>query len=323
MLNCSNENPVVSDGTPNLINTGSTDPTNIIDILVERPLHILSMPENSINKGVFIDANILDLYLSSGYKAEDFSITHLDGVDVGIIDRDAININLEDKTISGTITLKQRLDFENPIDTGENPRNNDYEVAIFQVMSETSSNDFKLIVRIIDMAAEPQKLEILIDSHHLDDIDQQRGLREIYLYEDSGAIAPILGDDSNNFLVSNLIEDVYVWGDVDATTDLSQLYDQNDKVDAFLTATSINSNSNTYHRLFFDFIKELHIQKIAVRGRQLGGYYGFVFILRNKDDHIISVHQASNPLSRGSGSEERGHFYLYFCTRLHWLCNHQ
>ena len=277
-------------------------PTNV-NILVERPLYIVSSPENSITKTISIDTNILDLYLISGYNADDFSVTHLDGVDVGVLDTDSLTIDESTKTISGLIKLNQRLDFENPIDRGENSRDNDYEVAIFRVTSETSSNDFKLIVRITD-AADPKKLEILIDSLHLDDVNQQRGLRELYLYEDSGAIAPILGDDSNNFLTSNLIEDIYVWGDVDAYTDLSQLYDQNDRVDAFLTATTINSNSKTYHRLIIDFTEELYIQKVAIRGRQLGGYYGFVFILRDKNDHIIYVHQVQNPIARGSGVDK-------------------
>ena len=301
VVSCGCANPVEpNNNDTNSINTDpiNTTPTNYV--LVERPLYIVSSPENSLTKTIFINTNILDLYLSSGYNADDFSITHLDGVDVGIIDTNALDIDLNDKIISGTIQLNQRLDFENPIDKGENSGDNDYEVALFRVISETSSNDFKLIVRITDLVAEPKKLEILIDSFHLDDINQQRGIRELYLYEDSGAIAPILGDDSNNFLASNLIEDVYVWGD-DATTDLSRLYDQNDRVDAFLTDTSVNSNSNTYHRLIIDFTEELNIQKVAIRGRQIGGYYGFVFILRDKNDHVIYVHQTSNPLSWGSG----------------------
>ena len=308
VVSCGCANPVEPDNNDtnsintDPINTNATTPTN--HVLVERPLYIVSSPENSITKTIFINTNILDLYLSSGYNADDFSITHLEGVDVGIIDTNALDIDLNDKAISGTIQLNQRLDFENPIDKGENSGDNDYEVALFRVISETSSNDFKLIVRITDLVAEPKKLEILIDSFHLDDINQPRGIRELYLYEDSGAIAPILGDDSNNFLASNLIEDVYVWGDVDATTDLSRLYDQNDRVDAFLTDTSVNSNSNTYHRLIIDFTQDLNIQKVAIRGRQIGGYYGFVFILRDKNDHIVYVHQASTPLSRGSGSEE-------------------
>ena len=245
----------------------------------------------------------MDLYLSSGYDPDDFSVTHVRGVDDGIIDVNALNFDADEKTLQGTITLKQRLDFENPTDGGENSGDNDYEVAIFRVMNATSSNDFKLIVRITN-AADPQKLEILIDSFHLDDINQQRGIREVYLYEDSGAMAPMMGSDSNNFLTADLVEDTSFLGDVDTSTDLTKLYDQDDGVDAFLTATHINNNSNTYHRIFLGFTEEVNIQKVAIRGRQVGGYYGFVFILRDKNDHIISVHQASNPLSRGSGSDE-------------------
>ena len=298
VVSCGCANPVEPDNGNNPTNPTLTTPTNYV--LVERPLYIVSVPENSLTRTISIDTNILDLYLSSGYNADDFSITHLNGVDVVIIDTNALDIDLNDKAISGTIQLNQRLDFENPIDRGENSGDNDYEVALFRVMSETSSNDFKLIVRITD-TADPKKLEILIDSFHLDDVNQQRGIRELYLYEDSGAIAPILGDDSNNFLTSNLIEDIYVWGEVEAYTDLSQLYDQNDRIDAFLTKTTVNSNSNTYHRLIIDFTEELYIEKVAIRGRQVGGYYGFVFILRDKNDHIIYVHQASNPFSQGSG----------------------
>ena len=298
VVSCGCANPAGPDNGNNPTNPTLTTPTNYV--LVERPLYIVSVPENSLTRTISIDTNILDLYLSSGYNADDFSITHLNGVDVVIIDTNALDIDLNDKTISGTIKLNQRLDFENPIDRGENSGDNDYEVVLFRVMSETSSNDFKLIVRITD-TADPKKLEILIDSFHLDDVNQQRGIRELYLYEDSGAIAPILGDDSNNFLTSNLIEDIYVWGEVEAYTDLSQLYDQNDRIDAFLTKTTVNSNSNTYHRLIIDFTEELYIEKVAIRGRQVGGYYGFVFILRDKNDHIIYVHQASNPFSQGSG----------------------
>ena len=276
--------------------------TNMSDIPIERPLHIVSIPESSITKTVSIDTDILDLYLSSGYNADDFSITHLDGVDVGIIDTNALNINLEDKTLIGTIVLRQRLDFENPTDGGEDAADNDYEVAIFRVMSETSSNDFKLIVRITD-APDSKKLEILIDSFHLDDVNQQRGIRELYLYEDSGAMDPLMGSDSNNFLTANLVEDTSFLGDVDASTDLTKLYDQDDGVDAFLTGPSINSNSKTYHRISLDFTEEVNIQKVAIRGRQIGGYYGFVFILRDQNDHIIYAHQVQNSIARGSGSE--------------------
>ena len=255
----------------------------------------------------------MDLYLSSGYNPDDFSITYISGVDVDIIDTNALNINLEDKTINGTITLKQRLDFENPIDadpgtanpidpTVENSRDNDYEVAIFQVLSDFSINYFKLIVRITNLIGEPKKLEVLVDSHHLDDIDRPRSLREIYLYEDSEAMAPLMGSDSNNFLTTDLVEDTSFLGEVDASTDLTKLYDQDDGVDAFFTATPVNNRSNTYHRISLDFTEEVNIQQVAIRGRQVGGYYGFVFILRDKNDHIISVHQASNPLSKGSGS---------------------
>ena len=272
-----------------------------MDIPIERPLHIVSIPENSLTRTVSIDTNILDLYLSSGYNADDFSITHhLDGVDVDVVDTNALDINLEDKTISGTIALRQRLDFENPSDGGENPGDNDYEVATFRVVSATSSNDFKLIVRITD-AADPKKLEILIDSYHLEDLNQQRGIREVYLYENNGAMDPLMGNDLNNFLTVDLVEDTSFLGDVDASTDLAKLYDRNDGVDAFLTATTINNNSNTYHRISLEFTEEVYIEKVAIRGRQLGGYYGFVFIIRDKNDHIIYVHQASNPLSRGSG----------------------
>ena len=302
VVSCACENSMGPDNVINPTNGGIINPTNG-SILIERPLYIVSIPENSITRTVSIDTNILDLYISGVYAPDDFSVTHLDGVDAGIIDRDSLDINLSNKTISGTIALRQRLDFENPSDGGENSRNNDYEVALFRVMSETSSNDFKLIVRITD-ASDPKKLEILIDSYHLDDINQQRGIRELYLYEDSTVIAPLMGSDPNSFLTADLVEDTSFLGDVDASTDLSRLYDQNDRVDAFLTATTINNNSKTYHRLSIDFTEELYIPKVAIRGRQLGGYYGFVFILRDKNDHIISVHQASNPLSRGSGSDE-------------------
>ena len=301
VVSCGCENPIGPDNGTNTINTGTITPTNV-GIPIERPLYIVSIPENSITKTVSIDTNILDLYLRKGYDPDEFSVTHVKGVDDGIIDVNALNFDGNEKTLQGTIALKQKLDFENPIDGGENSGDNDYEVAIFQVMSETSSNDFKLIVRITD-APDSKKLEILIDSYHLDDINQPRGLREIYLYEDSQVMDPPMGDDSNNFLIADLVESRSVRGDVDASTDLSRLYDQDDKVDAFLTATSINSNSNTYHRISLEFTEELYIQKVAIRGRQLGGYYGFVFILRDKEDRIIYVHQVSNPLSRGSGSE--------------------
>ena len=303
VVSCSCENPTGPDNGTNPTNTGPITPTNG-SIPIERPLFTVSSPENSITRTVSIDTNILDLYLSSGYNPDDFSVTHLDGVDVGIINTASLTIDESAKTISGLIELNQRLDFENPSDGGENSGDNDYEVAIFRVMSATSINDFKLIVRITD-AADPQKLEILIDSYHLDDINQQRGIREVYLYEDSGATAPLMGNDSNNFLTStNLVENTSFLGDVDVSTDLTKLYDQDDRVDAFLTATAVNSNSKTYHRISLEFTEEVYIEKVAIRGRQIGGYYGFVFILRDKNDHIISVHQASNPLSRGSGSDE-------------------
>ena len=243
----------------------------------------------------------MDLYLSSGYDPDDFSVTHLDGVDVAIIDTNALDINLTDKTLIGTIVLKQRLDFENPTDGGENAGDNDYEVALFRVMNATSSNDFKLIVRITD-APDPKKLEILIDSFHLDNINEMRGIREIYLYENSQVMDPLMGDDSNNFLSASLIRGIEPIGERMAFP-LANLYDNNDSGSAFVTATTVNSNSNTYHRLNIDFTEEVYIEKVAIRGRQIGGYYGFVFILRDKNDRIIAVHQASNPLSRGSGSD--------------------
>ena len=303
VVSCACENPIGPDGVPTpTTNTPNFSLSETNYVLTERPLHIVSIPENSLTRTISFDANILDLYLSRGYNPNDFSITHLDGVDVDVLDTDSLTIDVSAKTISGLIKLNQRLDFENPSDRGENSGDNDYEVAIFRVMSETSSNDFKLIVRITD-AVDPKKLEILIDSYHLDDINQQRGIRELYLYEDSRVIAPLMGSDSNNFLTANLVADTSFLGDVDASTDLTKLYDQNDRIDAFLTATTVNSNSKTYHRLVIDFTEELYIQKVAIRGRQVGGYYGFVFILRDKNDHIISVHQASNPLSRGSGSD--------------------
>ena len=277
---------------------------NTVDIPVERPLHVISIPENTITRSVSIDTNILDLYLSSGYNADDFSITHLSGIDENIIDVNALNFNGKEKTLSGTIALKQRLDFENPTDGGENSGDNDYEVATFRVMSATSSNDFKLIVRITDLTAEPKTLEILVDSLHLDEINEKRGIREIYLYEDRNVMDPLMGDDSNNFLIADLVESRSVRGDVDASTDLTKLYDQDDRVDAFLTATPVNNSGNTYHRLTLNFTEEVNIQKVGIRGRQLGGYYGFVFILRDKNNHIIYVNQASNPLSRGSGSSD-------------------
>ena len=291
-------------------NPTNTNPTNgngngnTVDIPVERPLHVISIPENTITRSVSIDTNILDLYLSSGYNADDFSITHLSGIDENIIDVNALNFNGKEKTLSGTIVLKQRLDFENPTDGGENSGDNDYEVATFRVMSETSSNDFKLIVRITDLTAEPQKLEILVDSLHLDEINEKRGIREIYLYEDKNVMDPLMGDDSNNFLIADLVESRSVRGDVDASTDLTKLYDRNDRVDAFLTATPVNNSGDTYHRLTLNFTEEVNIQKVGIRGRQIGGYYGFVFILRDKDNNIIYVHRVSHSLSRGSGSDE-------------------
>ena len=304
VVSCGCENPAEPDNNdinPTNINPTNINPTNV-GIPIERPLYIVSIPENSITKTVSIDTNILDLYLRKGYDPDEFSVTHVKGVDDGIIDVNALNFDGNEKTLQGTIALKQRLDFENPTDGGENSGDNDYEVAIFRVKSETFSNDFKLIVRITD-APDPKKLEILIDSFHLDDIDQPRGIREIYLYEDSQVMDPLMGDDSNNFLIADLVESRSVRGDVDASTDLSRLYDQDDKVDAFLTATTINSNSNTYHRISLEFTEEINIQKVGIRGRQLGGYYGFIFILRDKENRIIYVHQASNPLTRGSGSE--------------------
>ena len=272
-------------------------------IPIERPLHIVSSPENSITKTVSIDTNILDLYLSSGYDPDDFSVTHLDGVDVGVLDTAALTIDEAGKTISGLIKLNQRLDFENPIDRGENATDNDYEVAIFRVMSKTSSNDFKLIIRITNLEAETRKLEILVDSLHLDDINQQRGIREIYLYEDKEVMDPLMGNDPNNFLSDNLVERTSVMGNVDAMASTMNLYDNDDTTSGFLTATPVNNSGNTYHRLIINFTKEVNIEKVAIRGRQVGGYYGFVFILRDKNDHIVYVHQASPPLSKGSGSD--------------------
>ena len=301
VVSCGCENLIGPDNNTNPINTG-TILTNV-GIPIERPLYIVSIPENSITKTVSIDTNILDLYLRKGYDPDEFSVTHVKGVDDGIINVNALNFDADEKTLQGTIALKQKLDFENPTDGGENSGDNDYEIALFRVISETSSNDFKLIVRITD-APDSKKLEILIDSYHLDDINQPRGLREIYLYENSQVMDPLMGDDSNNFLIADLVESRSVRGDVDASTDLTKLYDQDDRVDAFLTtATSVNSNSNTYHRISLEFTEELYIQKVAIRGRQLGGYYGFVFILRDKEDRIIYVHQVSNPSSRSSGSE--------------------
>ena len=272
-------------------------------IPIERPLHIVSSPENSITKTVSIDTNILDLYLSSGYDPDDFSVTHLDGVDVGVLETAALTIDEAGKTISGLIKLNQRLDFENPIDRGENATDNDYEVALFRVMSKTSSNDFKLIIRITNLEAETRKLEILVDSLHLDDINQQRGIREIYLYEDKEVMDPLMGNDPNNFLSDNLVERTSVMGNVDAMASTMNLYDNDDTTSGFLTATPVNNSGNTYHRLIINFTKEVNIEKVAIRGRQVGGYYGFVFILRDKNDHIVYVHQASTPLSRGSGSD--------------------
>ena len=300
VVSCACENPIGPDNGTNPTNTGINNPSNG-SIPIERPLYIVSSPENSITRTVSIDTNILDLYLSSGYNPDDFSVTHLDGVDAGIINRDSLDINLEDKSIIGTIALRQRLDFENPTDGGENAGDNDYEVALFRVMNATSSNDFKLIVRITD-APDPKKLEILIDSFHLDNINEMRGIREIYLYENSRVLDPLMGDDSNNFLSASLIRGIEPIGDRMAFP-LANLYDNNDSGSAFVTATTVNSNSNTYHRLNIDFTEEVYIEKVAIRGRQIGGYYGFVFILRDKNDHIIAVHQASNPLSRGSGSD--------------------
>ena len=270
---------------------------------MERPLHIVSIPENSITKTISIDTNILDLYLSSGYDPDDFSVTHLNGIDVGVLDTDALTIDEAGKTIRGTIALRQRLNFERPIDKGENAADNDYEVALFRVMSETSSNDFKLIVRITDLVAEPQKLEILIDSFHLDELNEQRGIKELYLYEDKEVMDPLMGNDPNNFLTADLIESRSVWGNVDAASPTINLYDGDDSTSGFLTGTPVNNSSNTYHRLTLNFTEEVNIQKVGIRGRQIGGYYGFVFILRDSDDRIIYVHQASNPLSRGMGSD--------------------
>ena len=289
---------------PEPTNTNPTNGGNTVDIPVERPLYIVSSPENSLTRTVSIDANILDLYLSSGYNPDDFSVTHLDGVDVGIINTDALTIDEAGKTISGLIELNQRLDFERPIDRGDNSGDNDYEVATFRVMSETSSNDFKLIVRITDLTAEPKTLEILVDSLHLDGVNEKRGIREIYLYEDKEAMDPLMGNDPNNFLTADLIESAFTHGDVDPVIPVMNLYDGNDSTSGFLTATPVNNSGDTYHRLTLNFTEEVNIQKVGIRGRQIGGYYGFVFIFRDKDNNIIYVHQASNPLSRGSGSDE-------------------
>ena len=306
MFNCQQEILDPTDLNISDVNVNFTDidPSLLNGLVIERPLYIVSSPENSITRTISIDTNILDLYLSSNHNLSRFSIAHLDGVDVAIIDTNALNINLEDKTISGDITLNRRLDFENPIDGGENAGDNDYEIAIFRVISTNSSNDFKLIVRITNLEPEPQKLEILIDSFHLDGTDQKRGIKEIYLYEDKEVMDPLMGNDPNDFLVPSLIESTNLIGNVDASTDIAKLYDKEDSIDAFLTATTVNSNSNTYHRLTFNFTEEINLKKVAIRGRQVGGYYGFFFIIRDENNRIIYTHQASNPLSRGSGSDE-------------------
>ena len=94
-----------------------------------------------------------------------------------------------------------------------------------------------------------------------------------------------------------------VIGDKDPFSDIVHLYDRSDTI-GFSTATPINSNSNTYHRLTLNFTQKVNIQKIAIRGRQISGYYGFVFILRDENNNIIYVHRATNDNVKGIGADE-------------------
>ena len=264
--------------------------------VIERSLSIVSYPENTKILNVPINEDILELYIGGNYDPANFSVSHIEGNDIAILDPGFLVVDTNDKTISGFINLSNRLNYEMPIsDDG----GNDYEVAVFRIVGENVSNDFKLLVRVTNLVKEPRQLEILVDSFLLEDVDRKRGIRELYLYEDSQMMDPLMGDDSNNFLRSELIASSNVIGSLDASANVSNLYDGDDSTSGFLTATTVNSSSNTYHRISLEFTENVNIQKVAIRGRQLGGYYGFVFILRDTNGYILSSHRALNENARG------------------------
>nr|MCH9665040.1 glycoside hydrolase [Gammaproteobacteria bacterium] len=278
--------------------------------------HVVFIPENMTNG--LIDLNVMDFYSIvsnlnvSNLDISDLSISYEDGVDVALVNTNNLNFDLNNFTITGGISLPQALDFEIPID-GNN--DNDYEIAnIIVSNTDNVSNSFiiKIVVQIGNVL-EISTLEILIDSHLLDDINDVRDLRELYLYGDSTTPDPNTGIDSNNILSAGVVASTAVIGAEDVNSDITKLYDSDDTLgNGFLTATSINSNSNSYHRLTFNFTQELGIVKVAIRGRKSTGYYGFVFIFRNASGDIIYAHRATNDQARGDNGSPMNSFTYSF-----------
>ena len=308
--------------------------TNATDIRVDK--NVIFYPENTIALSVTIDINVLEaLYLKfdSNFTSNDVSITMAVGADAVV---NLSGLTLVGHTVTGNLKLDQRFDFETPID---NNRDNDYEIADFNILVNNSSTNFvlisnyvsniqvsnynsniqvsnsstnfvlssnysinyKLILRIIDLVAEPSKLEILIDSFHLSPNTSLRGIKELYFYETTFVANHRIKDDPKNFLLSNLIANSSIIGTEYPGSDIGKLYDKDDTNDAFMTA--INNSSNAYHRLIFEFNEAVNLQKVAIRGRQMGGYEGFYFIIKDANNNILSVHRATGSAARGRGSD--------------------